>query len=75
MPTRNNSTATIGYLGVLPEHRGQHYSDDLVTEALHVVTAAGETEVTDNTDVGNTPMAASFARVGYHITGRRMIFT
>jgi ribosomal protein S18 acetylase RimI-like enzyme len=75
MPTHNGTTATIGYLGVLPEHRGQHYSDDLVTEALHLFTAAGETEATDNTDVGNTPMAASFARVGYRVTGRRMIFT
>jgi ribosomal protein S18 acetylase RimI-like enzyme len=74
MPTRNFSTGTIGYLGVVPEHRGQHYSDDLLAEALHLFSAAGEAEVTDGTDVGNSPMAASFARVGYRVTGRRMIF-
>jgi GNAT superfamily N-acetyltransferase len=75
MPTRNSSTATIGYLGVVPEHRGRHYSDDLVTEALHLFAAAGCTEANDNTDIGNTPMAATFARVGYHVTGHRMILT
>jgi hypothetical protein len=31
--------ATLYYLGVVPEHRGHHYSDDLVIEALHIFTA------------------------------------
>ncbi|MFF5209501.1 GNAT family N-acetyltransferase [Streptosporangium sp. NPDC000396] len=73
MPTRNSRFATIGYMGVLPEHRGNGYADDLVAEALHIFAAEGEPEVRDNTDVGNAPMAASFARIGYRITGRRMI--
>jgi hypothetical protein len=68
------SAATIGYLGVVREHRGHHYSDDLVIEALHVFTEAGETLVQDATDVGNTPMAASFERCRYRLTGRRMVF-
>jgi RimJ/RimL family protein N-acetyltransferase len=71
--TRNPGGATIGYLGVVPEHRGHHYSDDLVIEALHVFTAAGETVVNDATDVANAPMAASFARCGYRVTGRRIV--
>jgi RimJ/RimL family protein N-acetyltransferase len=74
LATRNPSAATIGYLGVVPEHRGQHYSDDLVIEALHLFTEAGETLVHDATDVANAPMAASFARCGYTVTGRRVIF-
>jgi ribosomal protein S18 acetylase RimI-like enzyme len=65
---------TIWYIGVVPEHRGHHYSDDLVTEALHIFTAAGETQANDNTDVGNAPMAASFARCGYRVVGRRIVF-
>ncbi|MEV7005826.1 GNAT family N-acetyltransferase [Streptosporangium sp. NPDC051022] len=73
MPTRNDEFATIGYVGVVPAHRGHGYADDLVTEALHIFTAEGELEVRDNTDVGNTPMEASFARIGYRVTGRRMI--
>ncbi|MFJ2032470.1 GNAT family N-acetyltransferase [Streptosporangium sp. NPDC087985] len=73
MPTRNASCATIGYVGVVPGHRGHGYADDLAVEALHIFTAEGEPEVKDNTDVGNTPMAASFARIGYRVTGRRLI--
>jgi hypothetical protein len=46
----------------VPEHRGHHYSDDLVIEALHVFTEGGETLVNDATDVANAPMAASFER-------------
>jgi hypothetical protein len=66
--------ATLYYLGVVPEHRGHHYSDDLVIEALHIFSAAGEPMAYDNTDVENAPMATSFARVGYHVVGRRIIF-
>jgi RimJ/RimL family protein N-acetyltransferase len=66
--------ATLYYLGVVPEHRGHHYSDDLVIEALHIFSAAGEPTAYDNTDVGNAPMAASFARCGYRVVGRRIIF-
>ncbi|MGV9328120.1 GNAT family N-acetyltransferase [Streptosporangium sandarakinum] len=73
MPTRNATTATIGYIGVDPAYRGRHYIDDLVAETLHIFTAEGEPEVRDSTDVGNAPMAASFARIGYRITGRRLI--
>ncbi len=73
MPTRNDTSATVGYVGVDPAHRGHGYADDLVTEALHIFTAEGEPEVNDNTDVGNAPMAASFARLGYRVTGRRLI--
>jgi RimJ/RimL family protein N-acetyltransferase len=74
LATRNPRGGTIGYMGVLPEHRGRHYSDDLVIEALHVFVDGGETVVHDATDVGNAPMAASFARVGYRVTGRRIVY-
>lgn len=73
MPTRNPNSATIWYVGVVPEHRGHRYSDDLVTEALHIFTEVGEPMVNDATDAGNAPMAASFARVGYRVVGRRII--
>jgi GNAT superfamily N-acetyltransferase len=66
--------ATLYYLGVVPGQRGHGYSDDLVIEALHIFAAAGEPLAYDNTDVGNAPMAASFARVGYRVVGRRIIF-
>ncbi|MFC4058179.1 GNAT family N-acetyltransferase [Planomonospora corallina] len=73
MPTRNDGSATIGYIGVDPAHRGNGYSDDLLAEALHIFSAEGEPQVTDNTDVGNAPMAAAFDRAGYRITGRTLV--
>ena len=67
------SAATHWYIGVVPEQRGHRYADDLVSETLHTVSAAGEPSVGDATDVANTPMAASFARCGYRVIGRRVI--
>lgn len=74
LPTAASSFATLAYVGVRPAHRGRHYSDDLVTEALHLVTEAGHDVVCDATDVGNAPMAATFERLGYRVTGRRLVF-
>jgi ribosomal protein S18 acetylase RimI-like enzyme len=73
LPARNPSPS-LWYIGVVPEHRGHQYSDDLVTEALHIFTDAGEAQVDDNTDLGNAPMAASFDRCGYRVIGRRIVF-
>ncbi len=72
MPVKT-PTPTHWYVGVVPEHRGHRYSDDLVAETLHVITEAGETSMRDSTDVGNAPMAASFARCGFRVVGRRII--
>jgi RimJ/RimL family protein N-acetyltransferase len=73
MPTHTADFGTLAYVGVVPAHRGNRYSDDLVTEALHIFTEAGITQVADGTDVGNTPMAAAFERVGYRVSGRRIV--
>jgi hypothetical protein len=72
MPVRA-SFPTHWYVGVVPEQRGHRYCDDLVAETLHTVSAAGEPVVSDATDLANAPMAASFARCGYRVTGRRII--
>lgn len=74
LPARN-PFPTIWYVGVVPERRGHHYSDDLVIEALHLFAAAGLRVAHDNTDVGNAPMAASFGRCGYRVVGHRIVFT
>jgi ribosomal protein S18 acetylase RimI-like enzyme len=66
-------TPTLWYVGVVPEHRGHRYCDDLVAETLHIVTEAGEDRMQDATDVANAPMAATFARCGYTVVGRRII--
>ncbi len=67
------SAPTHWYLGVVPEHRGHRYSDDLVAETLHTLAAEGVPLISDATDVANTPMAATFARCRYRLIGRRVI--
>jgi GNAT superfamily N-acetyltransferase len=63
----------IAYVGVLPEHRGNGYADELLLEASHLHVEGGATEIMAATDVGNTPMAAAFARCGYGVVDRLMV--
>lgn len=74
MGTRNPGSATIGYIGVDPAHRGNGYAFDLLAEAMHLFAEEGEPQIGDATDLGNTPMAAVFDRAGYRVTGRIMVF-
>jgi ribosomal protein S18 acetylase RimI-like enzyme len=63
----------ISYVGVLPEHRANGYADELLLEASHLLVEGGATEIVAATDVGNTPMAAAFARCGYVVVDRLMV--
>jgi GNAT superfamily N-acetyltransferase len=63
----------VAYLGVLPEHRGNGYADDLLLEASHLLAEGGAAEIEAATDVGNAPMAAAFARCGYVVVDRLMV--
>jgi ribosomal protein S18 acetylase RimI-like enzyme len=65
--------ADISYVGVRPEHRGNGYADELLLEASHLLVEGGATEIVTATDVGNTPMAAAFARCGYVVVDRLMV--
>ena len=65
--------ADISYVGVLPDHRGNGYAEELLVEASHLLVEGGATEIVAATDVGNTPMAAAFARCGYEVTDRLMV--
>jgi ribosomal protein S18 acetylase RimI-like enzyme len=65
--------ADISYVGVLPEHRGNGYAAELLSEATHLLVAGGATEIVAATDVGNAPMAAAFARSGYVVVDRLMV--
>jgi ribosomal protein S18 acetylase RimI-like enzyme len=56
--------ADISYVGVLPEHRGNGYAEELLLEASHLLVEGGAIEIVAATDVGNAPMAAAFARCG-----------
>jgi RimJ/RimL family protein N-acetyltransferase len=65
MPARNATSAVINFMGVVPEHRGKGYVDDLLAEGTAALHAAGAERVRADTDTRNLPMAAAFGRAGY----------
>lgn len=71
-PSRNHSDPVIGYIAVLPEHRGHGYAYDLLIETTHMLINEGADRVVAATDVTNTPMADTFARAGYPIDQYRI---
>lgn len=66
IPARNSYNPIIAYIGVLPAHRGHGYIDELLAEGTRVLAGQdGVERVRAATDLGNVPMAKSFARLGY----------
>lgn len=64
-PARNNYHPIIGYLAVLPEHRGHGYIDDILAEGTRILAAQDVPRIRAATDLGNVPMANAFRRAGY----------
>ncbi|MFC6083950.1 GNAT family N-acetyltransferase [Sphaerisporangium aureirubrum] len=62
---KNSYNAIIAYIGVRPAHRGHGYVDALLTEGTRILAETGVPRIRAATDLGNTPMAAAFARAGY----------
>lgn len=73
LPSANNGGPVVGYLGVLAEHRGNRYSDDLLAEITHLLAETGAERIAADTDLTNKPMAASFERLGYRTFAVRMV--
>ncbi|KAA2263414.1 GNAT family N-acetyltransferase [Solihabitans fulvus] len=71
-PCHHHSDPVIGYIGVVPEHRGNGYAYDLLVEATHHLVAEGADRIVAGTDVTNLPMAATFAKVGYPVEQHRI---
>ncbi|NJP93203.1 GNAT family N-acetyltransferase [Nonomuraea sp. FMUSA5-5] len=61
---------SIAYIGVVPEHRGHGYVDDLLARGTRTLAEAGLQRVVAATDVANVPTANAFLRAGYSETGR-----
>jgi RimJ/RimL family protein N-acetyltransferase len=72
VPARNFNHPIIGYVGVVPEQRGNGYAYDLLVEATHRLAAEGVDRIVAATDVTNTPMAAAFARANYPVIQHRI---
>jgi GNAT superfamily N-acetyltransferase len=76
IPSRNTAVPVVGYLGVLPEHRGHGYVDEILAEVTRVLVAeAGATTIHADTDLENRPMAAAFDRAGYSMIGCRLVLS
>jgi RimJ/RimL family protein N-acetyltransferase len=76
VPSRNSQVPVVGYLGVLPEHRGHGYIDDVLAEVTRILATEARADVIyADTDVANKPMAAAFERAGYRNTGRRVVLS
>ncbi|AZM46709.1 GNAT family N-acetyltransferase [Streptomyces sp. WAC 06738] len=74
IPAHNPSGPIVGFIGVLPEHRGHGYSYDLLAECTHFLVERGAEFVSAATDRGNFPMAANFAKAGYPVVRERVNF-
>ena len=76
VPSRNSDHPVVGYLGVLPEHRGHGYIDDILAETTRILAAAADAKVIHaDTDLANRPMAAAFERAGYQNFGHRVVLS
>ena len=65
MPAENDGGPIIYYIGVVPEHRGTGYVDDLLTQGTKILQEAGATRIVSDSDKVNVPMARAFERAGY----------
>ncbi|MFG3112435.1 GNAT family N-acetyltransferase [Streptomyces tendae] len=74
IPAHNPSGPCVGFIGVLPEHRGRGYAYDLLAECTHFLAERGAEFVAAATDLGNHPMAANFAKAGYPVVRERINF-
>jgi RimJ/RimL family protein N-acetyltransferase len=73
VPTRNYAIPVVGYIAVLPEHRGRGYVDELLAETTRVLVEHGADRIGADTDATNTPMAAAFDRAGYRKLKVRLV--
>ncbi len=76
VPARNYTNPTIGYVGVVPEQRGQGYINDLLAEmAWRLSSLAPGEEVGADTDFSNFAMARAFTRAGFQTTAEHLVLT
>ncbi|MFC9235321.1 GNAT family N-acetyltransferase [Streptomyces decoyicus] len=70
---RNQHRPIIAYIGVLAEHRGRGYIDEILAEGTRLLATTEPQRIRASTDVGNSPMAAAFARAGYTVFEREIV--
>lgn len=74
LPQMAGGFHACGYLGVVPEQRGNGYVHDLLGECTRFLALEQDAEkILANTDLANVPMARAFERAGYADTGRHRL--
>ncbi|MEU7864166.1 GNAT family N-acetyltransferase [Nonomuraea sp. NPDC049141] len=75
LPSANGGGPVVGYLGVVPEHRGHGYADDLLGEITRTHAERGADRIVADTDAVNVPMAKAFERAGYRNFAVRLVLS
>lgn len=74
IPSKNDGGPIIAYIGVVPEHRGQGYVNDLLAQGTRILADEGAQRIRADTDSLNEPMAAAFRRAGYQQFAVRLTY-
>jgi GNAT superfamily N-acetyltransferase len=74
IPAHNPSGPCVGFIGVVPEQRGNGYAYDLLVECTNFLAEQGAEFIAGATDQGNFPMAANFAKAGHPVVQERVHF-
>lgn len=72
IPSATPRNRNVGYLAVLPEHRGRGYVDEILAFVTRFHAERSTSCITATTDAANAPMAAAFRRAGYRCTETRI---
>ncbi|MFD1537046.1 GNAT family N-acetyltransferase [Nonomuraea guangzhouensis] len=75
LPSANGGGPVVAYLGVVPEHRGHGYADDLLGEITRTHAERGADRIVADTDAVNVPMARAFERAGYRNFAVRLVLS
>ncbi|GLY29375.1 N-acetyltransferase [Kineosporia sp. NBRC 101731] len=73
VPSATPYHRNVGYLGVLPAHRGRGIVDDLLAEIIRFHAGQGSEYITATTDLANIPMARALGRAGFRVTENRLL--
>jgi hypothetical protein len=74
VPAHNPSGPCVGFIGVVPEQRGNGYAYDLLVECTHFLAERDAEFIAGATDQGNFPMAANFTKAGHPVVQERIHF-
>lgn len=70
----SENTAVIGYIGVLPQQRGKHYSTELLKLASSLAYQKGYQEIIADIDTENFAMRENLLRAGYQKSCDEIVF-